>query len=124
MDRKRILVLAIGAVVLLLLAIPIATVRIKIDLPPAAPASDKVRHTPIEVEILSDRALRVDGAPSTLETLPHDVAAKASSPPDEQEIRIRAGEDVSYAAFMAVLQRLKGVGWTKVGIIASDETTR
>ena len=125
MSLKRKIVLLVGAIVLLLLlAVPIATVRIKIDLPPAAPSREKAEPAPIQVEILADGALRVEGAPSTLDTLPADIAARASSPPGEQRVMIRAGEGVNYAAFTAVLQRLNGLGWTKVGIVASDQAAR
>ena len=125
MDLKRALGLALCAVAFALVVWGLFlvkfsnTVSIKIDLPPAGRVQAK--HAPIEVEILTDGTLRVEGAPSTLDTLPRDVAAKASSPPETQEIRIRASGDVSYATFTAVLERLKGVGWTKVGVVPSIE---
>ncbi len=125
MDWKRALGLALASVALALVVwgvffarLPSRIVTIKIDLPPAeTPRPPK----PVDVFIGADGAIRVDGAPSTLEHLPRDIAAKASSSPSKQQIRIRASENVSYAAYTAVLQRCSAAGWTKVGIITSEK---
>lgn len=128
MDFKRILGLSLCTIAFALIVwglfftkLPFP-VSIKIDLPQAE--RDKPKYAPIEVEILSNGALRVEGAPSTMDNLPGDIAAKASFPPDAQEIRIRAAGNVDYKTFTAVRARVNGSGWTKVGMVASGESTR
>jgi biopolymer transport protein ExbD len=119
---RRTIVLVLGAVVLLLLlAVPIATVRIKIDLPPAVDAKPPRPAKPVDIFIDEDGAIRVDGRPSSLDTLARDVTAVSTvRDKREQLVRIRGAKTLEYAAYMAVLQRLQGAGWYKVGLVNQD----
>ncbi|WP_165188468.1 ExbD/TolR family protein [Caulobacter soli] len=120
MSWKRVLGLALASVALALVVwglffAKMSMVSIKIDLPPATPA--RAVPKPVEIFIDADGSLQVDGRPSSLDTLAHDVAAASPlSDKSQQQVRIRAVETVSYHSYMAVLERLRGAGWYKVGI--------
>jgi hypothetical protein len=59
-----------------------------------------------------------DGRSSSLETLARDVGA-ASTMHDkrQQQVMIRAADTIEYKTYIAVLERLRGSGWYKVGIV-------
>jgi biopolymer transport protein ExbD len=118
---KRILGLALASVALALvvwglLFLPMSTVSIKIDLPPAAPPRSAPK--PVEVFIDANGAIQVNGRSSSLETLARDVGA-ASTMHDkrQQQVMIRAADTIEYKTYIAVLERLRGSGWYKVGIV-------
>lgn len=121
MDWKRILGLALASVALALIVwgllfLPMSTVSIKVDLPPAAPVSPAPKS--VEIFIDANGAIRVNGQPSSLDALASDVgAASAMRDKSRQQVMIRAADSVKYETYMAVLQRLQGNGWYKVGIV-------
>ncbi len=112
--------------IIFMVAVPMATVAIKVDLPPATPPSpeDKPKE-PIFISIQKSGALFLAEQQTSLEGLPSDLAGKiaAQSPgavPQEERIMIRADADVLYQDFMAVLNELQGNGYYKVGLINED----
>ncbi|HWW25344.1 MAG TPA: biopolymer transporter ExbD [Caulobacter sp.] len=120
MGWKRALGLALASVALALvvwgLFLPLSTVSIKVDLPPANAPTAKTPAKPVDVMIKADGSLRVDGSPSSLETLVRDVSDRASSPDkSRQRIMIHAETTVTYATFSAVLKSLRDAGWSNIG---------
>jgi len=118
---KRILGLVLASVVLALvvwgLFLPLTTVSIKVDLPPARP-SKPAASKPVEISIDANGAIQVNGRPSSLDTLASDVGAVSTTrDKNQQQVMIRASETVTYGTYMAVLERLRGAGWHKVGVI-------
>ncbi|MDR7116939.1 biopolymer transporter ExbD [Caulobacter sp. BE254] len=121
MGWKRILGLALASVALALvvwgLFLPLTTVSIKVDLPPARP-SKPVEPKAVEIFIDANGAIQVNGRPSSLDTLASDVGAVSMTRDrNQQQLMIRASETVTYGTYMAVLERLRGAGWHKVGIV-------
>ncbi|MBO9559580.1 MAG: biopolymer transporter ExbD [Caulobacter sp.] len=121
MDWKRVLGLALASVALALvvwglLFAKMTTVSIKVDLPPAAPA--RPASKPIDIFITPEETIQVNGKPSSLDTLARDVAAASTlRDKSQQQVMIRAGETVTYGTYTAVLERLRGAGWSKVGVV-------
>ena len=123
MSRKRIIALVVGAILLLLLVIPITTVRIKIDLPPAPP-SRPAQPWPVYVTIDAKGAIRVDGKASSLPTLVNDIAAQAATANrSQQAIMVRTVGQVPRSELMEVTNRLQAAGWLKVGVISDRSTS-
>ncbi len=122
MGWKRTLGLALASAVLALVVwglflLPLATVSIKVDLPPAQP-SKPVEPKAVEIFIDANGAIQVNGRPSSLDTLASDVGAVSTTRDrNQQQLTIRASETVTYGTYMAVLERLRGAGWHKVGIV-------
>jgi biopolymer transport protein ExbD len=116
MGLKRKIAWTAGAVVLLLLiAVPIATVRIKIDLPPAAIPKPLRR---VDVFVGIDGSLRVGDTPSSLDTLTRDVAAQSATPDrTSQQVRVHTPKSAPDEMIIAALKSLHEAGWSHVGLI-------
>jgi biopolymer transport protein ExbD len=120
MGWKRILGLALASIALALVVwglflLPMATVSIKVDLPPAKP-------TTIDVYVAPGGSIRVGDKPSSLESLPRDIQAQAvTADRSRQRVMLHAAPEVKYGVFSPVLERIRGAGWSQVGW-AADET--
>ena len=110
--------------IIFMVAAPLATVSIAVDLPPAVPNPGKPKE-PVFINVQESGALFLADRPTSLETLPSDLVgalqAKGVSANFQQErIFIRADADVMYSDFMAVLNVLQSSGFFKVGLINED----
>lgn len=113
--------------IIFMVAVPMATVAIKVDLPPATippPDAPKPKE-PVFISIQKSGAIFVADKQSSLENLPGDLDAKfvatdQAGPRVDQRVMIRADADVLYADFMGVLNNLQTAGWYKVGLINED----
>ena len=119
MSWKRTLGLALASVALALVVwglflLPLATVSIKVDLPPAA-NSKPVEPKPVHVYINQDGSLWVGDKPSSLDRLVGDIVEQATTP-DKTSRRIFLHENVegSHKDFKAVMDRINAAGWRRV----------
>ena len=122
MPRDILLVLLI----IFMVAVPMATVAIKVDLPPATnvPPTEKPKE-PVFISIQKSGAIFIADKQTSLDNLEIDLDAKFNAtgqagPKDDQRVMIRADADVLYADFMGVLNQLQTAGWYKVGLINED----
>jgi biopolymer transport protein ExbD len=112
--------------IIFMVAVPMATVAIKVDLPPATPPPPGVKpKEPVFISIQKSGALYVAEKQTSLDNLQFDLDAKFAAtgqagPKDDQRIMVRADADVTYADFMGVLNALQTSGWYKVGLINED----
>ncbi|MFO1013990.1 MAG: biopolymer transporter ExbD [Caulobacteraceae bacterium] len=113
--------------IIFMVAAPMATVSIKIDLPPAvAPPPDQKEKDPTFISIQEGGAIFVSVTkdtlkPSTLQTLAADVAASlAVANPTNERVFIRADRHVKYREFMSVINALQRAGYYKIGLINED----
>jgi biopolymer transport protein ExbD len=101
-------------VVGIVLALPLKTKAIKVDLSPPAEAA------PVRLVMEADGRLTIEGKPSTLGTLPRDLSARfADVPRDEQQVLIEVRGQPSPDRLMAVIDRLQGHGW-EIGLIGRE----
>jgi biopolymer transport protein ExbD len=113
--------------IIFMVAGPMATVAIKVDLPPATippPDAPKPKE-PVFISIQKSGAIFLADKQTSLDNLEIDLNAKFDStgqagPKDDQRVMIRADADVMYADFMGVLNQLQTAGWYKVGLINED----
>jgi len=112
--------------IIFMVAVPMATVAIKVDLPPAVPNNDPVKpKEPVFISIQKSGAIFLADKQTSLDNLEIDLDAKFAAtgqagPKDDQRVMIRADADVMYADFMGVLNQLQTAGWYKVGLINED----
>jgi biopolymer transport protein ExbD len=112
--------------IIFMVAAPLATVSIAVDLPPATPPPPGQKpKEPVFINVQKSGALFLADRPTSLETLPSDLvgalAAKGvTGDPRQERVFIRADADVMYSDFMAVLNVLQGSGYFKVGLINED----
>ena len=107
--------------IIFMVSIPAATVSIKLDLPPAIPPppGTKVEEpTLINIQVAG---LYIGDQPTTLDTLPADLARTLNKPnPTEERVYIRADRTVRYGDFMAVMNTLQGNGFYQVALINEE----
>ena len=113
--------------IIFMVSAPMATVSIKVDLPPAVnPPPDAVKHKPTYISIKKDGIYVVDQKTS-LDRLTADFTTKLGqnsgavvTEPKKATVLIRADKDVVYEDFMHVINQLQGEGFFKVGLISED----
>ena len=112
--------------IIFMVAIPAATVSIKLDLPPAIPPppGTKVKE-PILINIQAGGGVFIGTAPTSLPSLPADLSRTLSAddptlPPTQQRVYIRADKQVRYGDFMSVMNTLQGNGFYQVALINEE----
>src|SRR5215217_3099804 len=97
--------------IIFMVAAPLATVSIRLDLPPAVPPPPGTpQKDPVYVTIQESGSIFIADRQSTIETLPADVcnALGGGSPACQQErVFVRAQPEVKYNQFMEVMNTLQ-----------------
>jgi biopolymer transport protein ExbD len=107
--------------IIFMVSAPLATVSIKVDLPPATPPKDAHPKKPTYISLQKGGAIYVITTKTSLETLTADLARQLAVPNPQQEVvLIRADRDVRYKDFMAVVNQLQTDGYYKVGLITEN----
>ncbi len=108
--------------IIFLVAAPLATVSIRMDLTPASPPppGEELKE-PVYISIQDDTSLYVVEQETTLaELIPTLSAALAVPNPREERVFVRAQPDVMYERFMEVMNTLQENGFYKVGLLNED----
>lgn len=112
--------------IIFMVAIPAATVSIKLDLPPAIPPppGTKVKE-PTLINIQQGGAIFIGDRASSLDSLIPDLSARLTqddpaTPPPQQRVYIRADKSVRYGDFMAVMNTLQANGYYQVALINEE----
>jgi biopolymer transport protein ExbD len=105
--------------IIFMVAAPLATVDVKVDLPPgnavALPRPDK----PVFLTLRSDLTLLVGETPVARERLKAALDA-ASNADNGQRVFLRADRDVSYGGMMITINALRDAGYLKVGLVGLE----
>jgi biopolymer transport protein ExbD len=112
--------------IIFMVAAPLATTAIRIDLPPA-PLSAKPQHRPTFLSIRKGGETYVVGETDTqrVPDLAHLTSVlgprlTGAGPVKERTVLIRADRDVRYKEFMAVVNQLQHEGYYNVGLISEE----
>ena len=112
--------------IIFMVAIPAATVSIKLDLPPAIPPppGTKVKE-PVLINIQQGGGIFIGESATSLDGLPADLSKKLALddptlPPTQQRVYIRADKQVRYGEFMSVMNTLQGNGFYQVALINEE----
>jgi biopolymer transport protein ExbD len=108
--------------IVFMVSVPMATVAIKVDLPPAQPPPpDQIKKEPVFISLSEGGKVFIVDQPTALDRLTFDLAARLASPdPKNETVMIRADRTVKYSEFMAVVNQLQTDGYYKVGLISED----
>jgi TonB system transport protein ExbD (group 1) len=109
--------------IIFMVAAPIATVSVPVDLPPATPrAAPPPPVKPIYLSIQKTGDIFIGESQTTLDGFIPLV--KTQSNGDLQErIFIRCDAAVVYGRLVAVMNKLQQAGYNKVGLVAQDAST-
>jgi biopolymer transport protein ExbD len=110
--------------IIFMVSAPLATVSIKLDLPPATPpVNPEQEKEPVYITIQETGSIFLAERQSSIETLAADVCgALGGGDPAcrEERVFVRAQPEVKYDQFMAVMNELQKNGFYKVGLLNED----
>ena len=110
--------------IIFMVAAPMATVSIRLDLPPAVPPENpEEQKEPVYITVQETGSIFIADQQSSLEGLASDVcAALGGGDPacKEERVFIRADAEVTYNQFMEVMNELQAKGFFKVGLLNED----
>lgn len=105
--------------IIFMVAAPLATVDINVDLPASATEPQPKPDTPLYLTIKADLSLALGNDPITLESLPSALQS-ASDGNTEQRIFLRADKTVDYDTLMQTMEQLRTAGYLKVALVALE----
>jgi biopolymer transport protein ExbD len=112
--------------IIFMVSAPLATVSIKVDLPPAVKSPDTPKKKPTFISIQKSGDIYLSGETqrkTSLGSLAGDLTgALGVANPQNEVILIRSDREVHYKDFMAVVNQLQTDGFYKVGLIIEDTT--
>ena len=105
--------------IIFMVAAPLATVDINVNLPTAAARPQPRPDLPIFVSIKADRSLAIGEAPVTRAALAGAID-KAAKGDKAQSVFLRADKTVDYQTLMDVLGELRNAGYLKLALVGLD----
>ncbi|MDO9588720.1 MAG: biopolymer transporter ExbD [Brevundimonas sp.] len=107
--------------IIFMVAAPMATVSIRLDLPPATPPTTDEPKEPVYITIQDTGSIFIAERATSIETLAADVCvALAAANCREERVFVRAQPEVKYNEFMEVMNTLQENGFFKVGLLNED----
>jgi biopolymer transport protein ExbD len=107
--------------IIFMVAAPLATVNIPVDLPSAAAKQQPQPDKPIFLTLKSDHGLVLNEAPTTQETLAAALD-QLTAADKSQRIFLRGDKAVTYDSLMQVMDILRDAGYLKVALVAREGT--
>ena len=109
--------------IIFMVAAPLASVSVKLDLPPAMTKPSTTPPQPVYISIAADGRYYIMDYKTTLEDLPGDLGKmlKGKRDPSKERIYIRADKQTQYGAFMDVMVVLQDNGYYSVALIGLDQ---
>ncbi|BCD85756.1 biopolymer transport protein ExbD [Pseudomonas solani] len=105
--------------IIFMVAAPLATVDIKVDLPAStakpAPRPDK----PIYLSIKEDQSLYLDNIQVPQERLGAELD-KLTNADKDKTIFVRGDKSVDYGKLMEVMDAMRGAGYLKIGLVGLE----
>jgi biopolymer transport protein ExbD len=105
--------------VMLVLAAPLATVDIPVDLPSSSAQQQPRPSKPIYLTIRADLSLAIGDEPITASSLAAALDSASGSNKDER-IFLRADRAVPYGAVMQVMNDLRAANYLKVALVGLE----
>ena len=110
--------------IIFMVSAPLATVSIKLDLPPATPpVNPQEEKEPVYITIQETGSIFLADQQTSIETLGADVCGKLGGgfpACKEERVFIRAQPEVRYNEFMTVMNELQRKGFYSVGLLNED----
>jgi len=109
--------------IIFMVAAPLMTVGVPIDLPETQAKQLNTESKPITVSVTPDGQVFIGDQPVALEDLVAEVAALAANG-TEDRIYVRGDTTANYGAVMQVMGALSGAGYSRIGLITDQAAER
>ena len=106
--------------IIFMVAAPLSTVDVNVELPVATAKPSPRPAEPVFVTIHADLSLSVGDRPVTLAELPFELDIATVMKRDTR-LYISADRSVPYGEMMAVMNRMRGAGYLKVGLVGLED---
>lgn len=106
--------------IVFMVAAPLLTVGVKIDLPETAARQIDSQTEPLTVTVTSDGQIYLQDAEVPLDELVDRLTAVAAQGIDER-IFVRGDRDVDYGTIMQVMGRLNAAGFRRLALVTDQE---
>ncbi len=108
--------------IIFMVAAPLASVTIKVTLPPAVAKPAVNPPKPVYISIKQDGRVYVGDNSTDLDSLGDDLTkAVGRRDPTKERIFIRGDENMQYQDFMAVMNKLQDNGFYSVALVGEDK---
>ena len=108
--------------IIFMVAAPLATVDVLVDLPSSTAQPQPRPDKPIFVSIKSDLSLLVGEATVERSTLAVAIDA-ATSGDKQQRVFVRADKSVNYGDLMQVMNLLRDAGYVRIGLVGLEASS-
>lgn len=106
--------------IIFMVAAPLATVDIKVDLPASTAEKQPRPDAPLFLTVQADLSLALGDMP-VMEDQLKPALDKASGGDSETRIFLRADKTVPYGDVMDVMNQLRGAGYLKLALVGLDQ---
>ncbi len=111
--------------IIFMVAAPLATVSVKLDLPVAETAPSQNPPKPVYISIQKSGDVYIGDFPTSLESLGDDLKKQIGRrDPNRERIFIRADKETLYGDFMGVMNKLQDNGFYSVALIGQDTAAK
>jgi TonB system transport protein ExbD (group 1) len=108
--------------IIFMVAAPLASVSVKIDLPPAIAPVSPNPPKPVYISIKPDASLYIGDYRTDLASLGDNLRTQIGTrDPSKERIYIRCDKNTLYGDFMQVMNRLQDEGFYSVALIGEDK---
>jgi len=109
--------------IVFMVAAPLLTVGVPIDLPQTKAKELNTDSKPISVTITPAGDIFLGDKPTSVDTLVADITAQAPNGTDER-IYVRGDQTANYGAVMKVMGVLSAGGFSKIGLITAQDQVK
>jgi len=109
--------------IVFMVAAPLLTVGVPIDLPQTKAKELNTDSKPITVSVTPAGDIYLGDKPSSVDTLIADITAQAPNGTDER-IYVRGDQTANYGAVMKVMGVLSAGGFSKIGLITAQDQVK
>ncbi|MBV0892372.1 TonB system transport protein ExbD [Paracoccus sp. Z118] len=108
--------------IIFMVAAPLATVDVNVDLPVSNAPSSGRPDTPLWLTVGADGGLSLGNDPVAADALRGALDAATGGDP-EARIFLRADQSVAYGELMGVMNRLRDAGYLKIALVGLDRVS-
>eukprot|EP01012_Entosiphon_sulcatum_P053468 TRINITY_DN73594_c0_g1_i1.p1 TRINITY_DN73594_c0_g1~~TRINITY_DN73594_c0_g1_i1.p1 ORF type:complete len:146 (-),score=31.07 TRINITY_DN73594_c0_g1_i1:167-604(-) len=108
--------------IIFMVAAPLASVSVKIDLPPAIAPVSPNPPKPVYISIKPDASIYIGDFKTDIGSMGDDLRSQIGArDPSKERIYIRCDKNTIYGDFMQVMNRLQDEGFYSVALIGEDK---